>query len=82
MYFIRSSNKETLLLVESELTNNIASYGGALYISDYNLNRPDLMDILLYGNLAKDFGSNTVQPPYQLTVTLNKGTDLLAIKQL
>lgn len=49
-----------MLLIETELTNNIASFGGALYISDYNLNKADLLNILLYGNKADDFGSNLV----------------------
>lgn len=50
IYFIRFEQNEIMLLVETELSNNFALIGGALYISDYNLNNADLLNIVLYGN--------------------------------
>lgn len=73
IYYVRSSLNETLLLVDTELSSNNAAYGGALYVSDYNVNQADLLNNLLYGNSAYDYGSNIVQPPLSLTVSLNRG---------
>lgn len=70
------------MLIEIELTNNDASYGGALYMSNYTLNKPELFDLLFYGNYAKDFGDNIVQPPYKLTVSLNAGKDVLEVEPI
>lgn len=64
IYFLRSGRNESLILVETEFTNNNAAQGGALHVSDYNLNKPNLLNVLLYGNNAEDFGNNLVQPPY------------------
>lgn len=50
VYFSRSANNDTLLLVNTELTNNNASSGGALFVSDYNLNKPELLNVLFSGN--------------------------------
>lgn len=63
IYFLRSEN-ESLILADTELSENHALYGGALFFVDFALNQPDLLKLLLFWNKADDFGSNLVQPPY------------------
>lgn len=71
VYYVRSNQNETLEIIQTELTNNSASYGGALYISDHNLNKPELLHNLFYGNNAEDFGKNIVEPPRSLAISVN-----------
>ncbi|CAD8164426.1 unnamed protein product [Paramecium octaurelia] len=62
---------ETQLLVyDSVFANNEAKVGGALYLSDFQVQSPSKMNNVFQGNQATYFGDNLANQPTQLTLQI------------
>ncbi|CAD8169765.1 unnamed protein product [Paramecium pentaurelia] len=85
----------SLIVYDSVFANNQAKVGGALYLSEYQINTPEKLNNVFQGNQATYFGNNLADSPTQLTLQIGEKimqkeslennstnkTDIIVIKQ-
>ncbi|KAM3138602.1 hypothetical protein pb186bvf_009354 [Paramecium bursaria] len=77
--FLGNQNN-TFNIMTSEISDSIGNKGGALYLINKTISSPSLLQVLLSSNYANSFGSDFVDTPQALTISLDGGKTFLQTK--
>ncbi|CAD8169357.1 unnamed protein product [Paramecium pentaurelia] len=80
IYF--SSEDEELYIFDSKINENTAKIAGGLYLNSQQLQLTKQLDLELNSNNSTLFGSNVVEKPRSLTLSIDEGRTLLEKKEL
>ncbi|KAM3134149.1 hypothetical protein pb186bvf_013770 [Paramecium bursaria] len=75
IYFQGTTN-QTLNLFSSQINNNSAAVGGALYLKNYLITDPTLLQLVLESNKATIYGSDNAQNPVSLSISTDRGQNI------
>ncbi|CAD8105541.1 unnamed protein product [Paramecium primaurelia] len=77
-----SSQQEQLYIFDSKIIENKAEIAGGMYLDSQSLQLTQQLDLQLDSNNSTLFGSNALEKPRSLTLSINGGQTLLEKKEI